>query len=74
MPEDQSPPGSNEVQIRPAIYIDQMLSLAALNEERRATHGFESAHGGIDAARDDAARALVKFLGTGMFDHVIVSQ
>src|SRR5438552_19189442 len=72
MTEDQGTPRSNKVQIRTAIYVDQMLSRSTLNEEWRAAHGLESTHGGIHAARDDAACALVEFFGTRMFGHAIV--
>ena len=49
-----------------------MLSRAALDKERRTSHGFESAHGRVNTTRDDAARALVEFFGTRMFGHAIV--
>src|SRR5207248_7721177 len=67
MSEDQGPPGRDEVQVGAAVHINQMLSRAALDEERCAADGFESSHGGIDAAGDDAAGAFVEFLGTWMF-------
>src|SRR5579864_2643217 len=69
MAEYQSAPGSDEVQIRPAIRIDQMLSRAALNEERRAADGLERAHRRIDASGNDPAGALVQLCGTGICAH-----
>jgi hypothetical protein len=58
MAQDHRAPGADVVDVAPAFDVPQPGAFGAADEARRAADGSEGAHRRIDAAGDDALRAL----------------
>jgi hypothetical protein len=54
-------PGANEVEVFAAIDVPDSRALAAIDDERRATHGAKRANGTVHAADKDFLSALEDF-------------
>jgi len=59
MTQNQRAPRVDEVEILPAIGVNEMLALAALNKEGCAPHSLECAHRRVDATRNNLRGAFV---------------
>jgi hypothetical protein len=51
--EDEGTPGKHIIYEAVPIYVEEICSLAALDEERLAAYGTEGTHGRIDPAREE---------------------
>ena len=56
VPEDERPPRKDVVDVAVTVDVDEIRALAALDEERLPTDGFERPHGRVDAAGQQALR------------------
>ncbi len=52
MSRDERPPREDIVNVAIAVHVEEIGSLAALDEERLSTHSAEGAHGRVHAARE----------------------
>src|SRR5207245_81159 len=62
VPEEQRPPGLNEVDVAATVGVDEIRALAPFNEHRRSTHRTERADRRVHASGDDAPGSLEQLL------------
>jgi hypothetical protein len=60
--QDQSAPGTNEVDVLVAIYVKQTRALGVINYQRRSADGAERADGTVHSAHKSFLPALEKLL------------
>ncbi len=61
--EDQRSPGADPVEVAVAVDVDQLTALAALDEDRVSPDLAHRPDGGVDAARENLERSLIKLRG-----------
>ena len=58
VPEQERPPGADEVEVAATVHVDELVALASRDEPRISSDGRERAYGRVHPAGDRALRAL----------------